>query len=157
MSKWQKVDWKKANSDLAKALGVSMETIRRNRKKYGNGITPQKSAAQIKQAENQSQNRQGRRIHGLGKKLSAKFISLGEDHFTAKKHALIDPKGRRHDIRNLADFVRSNPSLFEPRDLASRRKPNRKGEMTKSTCNAAAMLTEVSAGRKNTWKGWVKA
>ena len=157
MSKWQKIDWEKGNSDLAKAMGVSMETIRRNRKKYGKGTVPKKSKAQIEQAKNQVKSRTGRRIHGLGKKLQSKFLSLGENHFTAKSHSLIDPKGKTHQIVNLAAFVRSHPEMFETRDLAKRLKPNRKGEMTKSTCNAAAMLTEVSAGRKNTWKGWVKA
>jgi len=157
MKKWQSINWETGNSDLSKDLGVSMETIRRNRKKYGKGIIPQKSDAQIKQASNQSKIRKGRRIEGLGKKLSSKFLALGENHFSAKNHSLIDPKGRVHEISNLADFVRKNPELFEAKDLGQRLKTNRKGEMTKSTCNATAMLQEVSSGRKNIWKGWVKA
>jgi hypothetical protein len=157
MKKWQSINWETGNSDLAKDLGVSMETIRRNRKKYGKGIIPNKSIAQIDQASMQSKNRKGKRIRGLGKKLSSKFLALGENHFSAKNHSLIDPRGISHEISNLADFVRKNPELFEAKDLAYRLKPNRKGEMTKSTCNATAMLHEVSSGRKNIWKGWVKA
>ena len=83
----------------------------------------------------------------------------GPNHFNAKTRSVIDPSGKRWEVTNMIDFVRSHPELFEPKDLIPRKlRVGRLGILcgkTSDECNASSRLSGMfTHPTRFTWKGW---
>jgi hypothetical protein len=70
-------------------------------------------------------------------------------HRRTKNWYLVGPDGTRHQCRNLEQWVRENPTLFNPEDVDPGTTYHRR--------RAATILTRLRPERKNpvkSWKGW---
>lgn len=79
----------------------------------------------------------------------------GKEHTVASEFSIKSPDGKTYQGRNLLDFVRENPSLFDKADVewfpVLKTKPNNK------TCRAyKGLVSALTSKRFNSaWKGWV--
>jgi hypothetical protein len=75
-------------------------------------------------------------------------MKKGPKNRLAKNFVLRDSDGAEHRGRNILNFVRSNPQLFDAADLIE----------VRGTCRAAKALSGLRRSLKNakpSWKGWV--
>ena len=167
---WKKIDWSKSNSLIASENNCGKTTVGRWRKRLGmpaakHRITPEHKKAMtegrkraIKAGKYDAEYARKRaeqsgvsHSHSRRVAISKSHLQHGEDHTSAKHHELVSPSGALFRIKNIHEFVRNNPQLFEPADVVIRRKPSRK-----SYSRATSGLSAVSSGNKKTWKGWAK-
>lgn len=71
-------------------------------------------------------------------------MKADESNMFAKDYALCDPDGYVYRGRNIRQFVRDHPELFDARDLVWK----------KGDCNAARNLDRLRRGPAVSWKGW---
>lgn len=76
-------------------------------------------------------------------------IPKGAKHPTARWWDIRDPSGRMHRFRNLNQFLRDHPELFDPEDLVMRGRSCRAAKGIQSM-----FLASQPAG---SWKGWTPA
>jgi hypothetical protein len=77
--------------------------------------------------------------------------------FTNARHLLLrDPRGREHEARNIAKFVRENSGLFQPEDVVWRVRAKKKGRGKTWSCKAhEGLLSLVKPSvTRGSWKGW---
>jgi hypothetical protein len=72
-------------------------------------------------------------------------------HFKALHFTVRSPRGVTYRVDNLAEFVRSNPQLFEPADVVNR---SRKRRSYQSRASAGLRKLRAVVGTRLSWKGW---
>ena len=167
---WKKIDWSKSNALIARENICGKTTVARWRQRLGmpkpeHRITPEHKKAMtegrqraLKSGKYDAEYARKRveqsgvpHSHSRRVAISESHLEYGEDHMSAKHHELMSPSGTLFKIKNIHEFVRNNPQLFDKIDVVNKRKPNGKS-YSRATCG----LLAVSSGNKKTWKGWAK-
>lgn len=89
-----------------------------------------------------SEGQRGKTMGGRG--------ARGPEHFLARGYALRSPRGTVYRGRNILDFTRQHPELFDPDDLRERAGTNR-------AAKSLSRLRPTTAHPRVTWKGWTWA
>lgn len=93
-----------------------------------------------------------------GREQTAPLTAKGPGHVTAVDYRLRDPDGSFYEGRNISDFVRTHPDLFDPNDVDWYQTNPEKPIHT--TCRATKGLHNlygVSKYVRHSWKGWTTA
>lgn len=94
-----------------------------------------------------SPERSRRASEGQRGKIMGGKGAASEDHYFAEQYALCSPDGEIHRGRNIIEFVRANPELFDPADM----------EWKRGHCRASKGLSKLRpmlTAPKPSWKGW---
>ncbi|MHC1762890.1 MAG: hypothetical protein AB9869_01100 [Verrucomicrobiia bacterium] len=92
----------------------------------------------------------------LGKLATGK-CARGRNNHSAKVWRLRSPKGEVFVFKNLRQFVRENPHMFDPIDTEWRTVPGLPLGSIERICNAITALSRLNPNRKEVrgvWKGW---
>lgn len=133
---WAEVEWDQPNRVLMRRHKRSEFQVAAMRKKHGHPATfPGPPPNRWKYSSEKARA-------AVAKRLSEYRPKVVE--MTIKDWALVSPRGRRFKARNLREFVRGHPELFDAADLVIGRG---------GSCRAMAGLYR-SAKTGGTWKGW---
>ena len=156
--RWSDPAARKAQAELLKEL---WKTQRRNfldgaRKKRWTPEARAAARARIKKLWSDPEFKKSRkekvRKALFGKEAKGKN-ARGVDHIHSKTWHLRDPSGVTHTFRNLSEFIRQHPHLFNKEAVVWKRY----GKRQRWACNALAGLNSLSPNRKNpqgSWHGW---
>ncbi len=159
---WTAVDWRRTTADIARETGRAPNTVSKMRAIHA----PETVGAHINRARNFSDASKKRQIDQCGRNgrvnqpkateaaRKSPRAGRGPGNVHAKEWVLQDPAGTVHKIRNLAEFVRSNPDLFFPEDVEWRRRGGKRGTGGEY-CPATAGIQNLRAGKARQWKGWI--
>lgn len=155
---WPLIDWCKTNAQIAAETGAAITTIIKRRTQYGHAAGYVYRQRPDNAARNSTPEARARTAQRQPAATEAARISpragRGPENVHALDWHLISPAGAEYRTRNLYEFVRTNPELFAPADVAWKRQGGGRGTGGE-WCNATAGLLNVKAGRSRAWKGWV--
>ncbi|MGJ8518474.1 hypothetical protein LMG33810_002848 [Carnimonas sp. LMG 33810] len=151
---WSSVDWALDNHTIAKYLGCTHWTVGKWRHRLGHGKAPSR-VRKDKECSRPHSAEWGRKHQHIATAaaLNSPRSARGVGNVNATYWWLISPTGTVYFVRNLYDFVRSNPTLFQARDREWKRKGGKRGTGGEY-CNATAGIQNIRCGRANSWKGW---
>lgn len=127
-----------AGTRKPRAPGTGAKISAALRKQYEDGTRKNTWLAGKSDAE---RSRQG--------KAAQAAVPKGAKHPISRWWDVRDPRGRTHRFRNLNQFLRDHPELFDPEDLVIR----------SGSCRAAKGIQGMFAanGSSCSWKGWTPA
>ena len=156
---WESVDWAMSNDDIAKQLNCSYWTVAKRRTEIGTHSTTTKPRsdretliARLKSPEMRQKAKLNQPIATAAAQVSPKSAK-GESNVHAKHWRIISPKGEVYEFDNLHHFVRTNPHLFNQKDVEWKRTGGKRGTGGEY-CNASAGFSNIARGIAKTWKNW---
>lgn len=156
IGQWRQVDWSKNNTQLAKELGRSYDTVAKKRWLLKVGAADSRAQRKDKGLANDNINmKKGAVNQPLATKAALQSPISGrfDTNLHAKEWVLMSPDHKVYRIKNLHNFVRKNPHLFNEFDVTWKRKGGGRGTGGEY-CNATAGLSNVRSGKSSAWKGW---
>lgn len=85
----------------------------------------------------------GRTFAGTGK------IVAGKENIHSKDWSLSSPDNVPYEFTCLAEFIRTNPELFDPKDLIQKTRTGETNAEKRLSC-----LRPAAKDHRNSWKGW---
>ena len=156
---WESVDWAMSNDDIAKHLNCSIWTAIKWRTKIGARATNIKPRSDINRlvermqsAEMRNKARLNQPIATAAAKISPKS-GKGTSNIHAKHWRIVSPAGDSYEFDNLHHFIRTNPHLFNEKDVEWKRSGGKRGTGGEY-CNASAGLSNIASGKTKKWKQW---
>ena len=152
---WDKVDWTKSNRQIAAELGRAYNTVVQMRCKLGQSGKAKERATRRDKGVNRTtyipppEQQKHATENARKSPKSGKF----ESNIHAKMWQIVSPDNQVFIVKNLYQFVRDNPHLFNPMDIVFKRQGGKRGTGGEY-CNATAGLLNVSNKRQRKWKGW---
>ncbi|MDA8521965.1 hypothetical protein [Acidovorax sp. NCPPB 4044] len=144
--------------EIARKTGAAISTVVKQRTEVGMPSTApraRRSDAGIPQPRSIPLGKAAQPFATAAAKASPR-AGRGPENVHAVDWVLVSPAGERHEVRNLYDFVRSNPSLFSDADVTWKRTGGKRGTGGE-WCNATAGILNIKGGRAKSWKGWTLA
>lgn len=151
---WQSIDWSLNNHEIASLLGCSHWTVGKWRHRLGHGKAP--SRERIDKGRPQPHSvALGKRSQPIATKaaMASPKAGRGVRNVHAAQWVLVAPDDTIYHVRNLYEFVRSNPSLFAEADREWKRRGGKRGTGGEY-CNATAGIQNIRGGKAKSWKGW---
>ncbi|MDB6135714.1 MAG: hypothetical protein JWM59_3957 [Verrucomicrobiales bacterium] len=155
---WAAIDWRQPNMAIAAATGHSADYIKRRRARHAPGTvgqyhSPARPSSLAALAIGRTPEVIARAKEGAARAAREHpRRRKGPDQAAAREWALRAPDGTVWRGRNLYEFVRTHPDLFEPEDRVWKRV----GGTGNEWCRATAGLGKLRHQRRG-WKGWTLA
>lgn len=152
---WDKVDWTKSNRQIAAELGRAYNTVAQMRCKLGQSGKAKERATRTDKGVSRTTYipPPSQQKHATEQARKSPKSGKFESNIHAKKWQVVSPDNQVFIVKNLYQFVRDNPHLFNPLDIVFKRQGGKRGTGGEY-CNATAGLLNVSNKRQRKWKGW---
>ena len=152
---WDKVDWTKSNRQIAAELGRAYNTVAQMRCKLGQSGKAKERATRTDKGVSRTTYipPPSQQKHATEQARKSPKSGKFESNIHAKKWQVVSPDNQVFIVKNLYQFVRDNPHLFNPLDIVFKRQGGKRGTGGEY-CNATAGLLNVSNKRQSKWKGW---